>query len=654
MNAFGKGDVGFTLVGVPVRALFDVGTDMPLRGQRNSIRLTLDKEQLHHGQQVKDAVRLARQKAILDSLNALKSAHYCEWRGAEFRIEELKAVLLAMERSRLPDTSSVDLPATPRFVLDVPQALQQSCMDHAHLGSAWPSGPDTPNFPQLPSEDHARLDSLQHAADAHDAEVRRLEAAIADAEQDMRRYEALFNSTKGAHGKLAGWLNGIDHLDIGTCSPASSEFLINGITFQGVSFAYVQHDLYLSFDRGRSFDDAWLVSDRIRSQLEALQRSLFFSDAKDLAPRHITAIRAGFGAPERTHFHVGYLFGERADLPLGYSGPSLDPGTTRNHVVEVDMGFEARPGHTLRAVLARSLTLPGSIGSDEEQGTIGDLFRRGNDRNMAAKLIWSSRFERSGMTVDLEGRSIAPYFQSMGSGFLRNGSRVVEVRASRAMGRKWKVRGRYALEDRQQPGGEQAQMRIQRAQLQLSYRASRHITLRAMGMPMALHTILQGMPVITSRNTSTSIGGDVQQRWKDVTTTLTCDVNRYDWHSDEGASGAALNWAVGAMLQFRDGWQGRVIWNTLVASGDGSSPGASNVSAWLRYRSDGWEMEGGLQAPTGLPWGWSAGAQRSITDKLSAAVRVTTYSRSDLLFQESYQSDPEHAYNWSCSLIYSW
>ncbi len=627
LNAFARGQVGFSVGTIPLQVLFDLGTDVPLRGQRNSIRLTLDRDKLLRGAQVTDAVSLHDQDVRLDSLRDQRAVRYRAWRAALYKLQ-------AAQNTLVKDTT-LAAPALP--TPDTDTALT------------------TPSISAVPGPSHLDVDSLQHMVNGTEEELRQVDEAIATAERERQRTAAFMNAAKDKTSGVRGLLSGIEHFDIGSCSPTSSEFLINGITFQGVSLAYSRNDLYFSLDKGRSFDDSWMATDRVRSQLETLQRSLFLADTRDLTSRNITAVRAGFGAPEHSHVHLGYLFGQRADIPLGYDGSLLDPGTRRNHVIEADLGLEIRPGHLVRAVVARSLTVPGSGDTEEGTGNVSDLFQRGNGRNMAAKVIWSSKFERSGMNVDLEGRTIASDFESMGMGFIRNGSRAAEARLGRSLGKAWKVRGRYVLEQRTPPGEGQSTVDLKRAQVQVNFRPSRKVTLRAMYLPMVTYTRVADGPTLIGRTTSASLGGDVDRRWGRLNMTATADIGMYTWTASGSNAQQALNGSASLVVRSGDHLQGRVLWSALKNYADTLAAPVSNLSFWLRWTVvQKWEAEAGVQVPSGHRCGWSVAMQRNVTRSVRLALRGMSYSRSDLLLSDLTIRDRSSIYTWSCSLIYSW
>src|SRR5690606_28230901 len=85
-SAFARGEVGMDLFGVPVKALVDLGTDLPVRGQRNSVRFAFDAPRMLHNEQWTDAHALHDARSRLDSLNIERAAQFRRVKGADERL----------------------------------------------------------------------------------------------------------------------------------------------------------------------------------------------------------------------------------------------------------------------------------------------------------------------------------------------------------------------------------------------------------------------------------------------------------------------------------------------------------------------------------------------------------------------------------------
>lgn len=638
-NAFAKGNVSVNMLGIPVGVLFDVGTDVPVRGQRNTLRFSFDAPRALETEQWNDAHQLHRLTGRLDSLETLRANTYRTLKGNEAR-------LAALGGDALPELPQAALPDTllSRDPLQGVPSLPS------------PSLSDVPT-PTMSALDATQLDSLTSSSAATRERLQQLDAQVQDHRMQVQRLSAVVNATHGKEGLVAQFAKGIKRLDIGSCSPNASEFLINGLNFQGLSFEYAHKDVFFSLDRGRSFDDTWQNTDPVSRNLRLLQQSLFFADARDLNPRKLTALRSGFGEVQRTHVHVGYLNGKRDDLPLGVTAPGTSGIPLTNHVVEFDLGVAIKKVHLLRAVYARSVVQSASALDDtgRPRAGVADLFNVQGDKDQALKLIWSSDLQRTGTHIDLEGRSISPFFQSFGMGFVRNGSRAVEVRLDQAIGKRLRLRGRSTMEERQIPGGANGTMSLQRLQALLSYRPSQTITLRAGFLPVHTRTELGDGSMLSTTNRSYTLGGDFRKRWRSVVLMMNADGGLYAWRSPQGAEQVVENHTVGLTLQHTDRWNARIAWTGMSGIADSLTTNTDNLTIQCAYTTrSGWSTDASVQVPRGYATGWLVAVRKQIGKQITLSMKGEHYARSVTLFTNDQLLDQNNAYTWTASMIYQW
>lgn len=638
-NAYAKGEVGAELFGIPVKVLLDLGTDLPVRGQRNSVRFAFDAPRLMDKDKWGQAKALHSLQTRLDSLEGLRSLQYRKVKGAE---NQLAAYRLPEVKTPGSPTPSVDLQgiATPANPLDT-------------LAETPPPLPSIP----APTAGPAKLDSLGEVASRAKQRLDQLDELVTEQRMRVQRLTATMNAAKAEPGIIGKFVQGIKHLEIGSCSPSSSEFLINGINFQGVSFEYEQKDIYLAFDRGRSFDDTWMDADPLRGKLRLLQQSLFFADAKDLNPRKLTAIKIGVGKPDATHLHVGYLTGSREDVPLGLTVPAGPGLTLRNQVVEVDLGYAVKKNHVLRITMARSVTGPvGGAETGTSSGKVGNLFELNGDHDQAIKLGWSSTIERTGTRAEAEVRSISPYFQSFGMGFIRNGSRAVEARLDQRLGKTLRLRGRYALEERGIVGtGPQRFMHIQRTQAMVMYRPTRSLTLRAGAMPVQVRTELAEGGQLASANRMYTVGGDFRRRWKKTVALLSADLGIYEWSTNLGAANTVENHSISLSILQGERWTAQATWAAMGGGADSTMGWSGNVSLQFRYQArKGTVVDAGAQIPRGGQAGWMAELRQPVCKQVTIGLRGESFSRSDLFFPEKVWMNQKNSYNWTFLTRISW
>lgn len=642
-NAFIQGDVSMDLLRIPIGIRFDLGTDHPMRGQRNTVSFSFDPPQALDRERWADTEQLHGMQLRLDSLEREHVNILRKLKGNEARIAALRS---------LP-ASTHPMVAPPRWdtVLQPPSlpALGVDSIEDA-IGHLPSSSLDIRDGHMI------QLDSLTTEVDRQREQLAAIEGKLSEHRQKVQRLTSLMNASRGPEEALIRFAKGIKRLDVGSCSPTSSEFLINGVNFQGVSFEYAHRDLFVAFDRGRSFDDTWMDADPVTRNVRQLQQSLFFIDTRDLNPRKLTAMRVGFGDVQRTHLHVGYLYGTRENLPLGAAGGTGPGPLLRNHVAEIDAGYAVKKGHLLRLVYARSLVLAAS-GSDEGHGrpSVGDLFDTGRDRDQAIKLAWSSIIERTRTRADLEARSVSPWFQSFGMGFIRNGSRALEARVDQSIGERWRVRGRYAIEERAMPGNPMGNgMSLHRGQLQVSYRPTRGLTLRAGHMPVVTRMELPAGREENS-NLSYTIGGDLRKRWRKLVGVLSLDLGRYVWQSLQGLGQEMDNHTMALTLQHGDRWSVRCGWSGVSGASDSLVQAVSNLTLSAGYRAkSGFNVDAASYLPDRGPTGWMGTIGKQVGRRMTLRLKGESYSRSDLYFSTELLTDRSSDYTWTVSAIYQW
>lgn len=643
-NAFLRGDISVDVLRIPVGIRFDLGTDLPLRGQRNTVRFSFDPPQALERERWADTEQLHEMRLRMDSLEHEHGTILRKLKGSEARMAALRSRYTGLHVTRPTPPEEAAYPALSLPSLDgdsIPHGTQDEIPSPALAAGKTHS---------------ARSDSLAREIEQQRMQLSAIEKMLAGQDQKLQRLSSLMNASRGPEGALTRFARGIKRLDIGSCSPTSSEFLINGVNFQGVSFEYAHKDLFLAVDNGRSFDDRWMDTDPVSRNLRLLQQSLFFVDTRDLNPRKLTAMRIGFGEVERTHVHVGYLRGTRENLPPGSDVPAGPGSLLRNHVAEIDAGFVVKNGHVLRLVYARSLVLAAPTDDDgQDRPSIGDLFDSRGNPDQAMKLGWSSTIDRTRTRVDLEARSISPWFQSFGMGFIRNGSRAIEARVDQAFGERWRMRARYALEERGLPGGRlQEGMSLLRGQAQFTYRPTNGLALRAGYMPVATRMAISDGHV-ENRNCSYTMGGTLRKRWKKLVAMLNVDLGRYAWKSSEGADQAVDNQTAILSLHHGDRWSLQCGWSGMSGASNGLVDAVSNITLGAGYRAGRvFNVDVASYHPNSGPTGWMCSVGKQVGQRMGLRLKGESYSRSDLYFSTEQWPEQWNDYTWSASAIYQW
>lgn len=631
LNGYAKGSLGMEVLGIPARVLVDLGTDVPIRGQRNAIRFAFDAPKVVDKERWMDTEGLHEQRKRLDSLEAQRTTAYRKLKG-------LEANLAAPPPSWAPPGPSIPSTGLGRLDSIRPGSMLEG--DRLLLGSGIldtiPDGSSSPlttmasdSLPRGPEWEtgqdrwgswHHRSDSLKQGISRAKQQLEGLDALIDRQRSAVQRTTATMNAERDKVPLAGRLLKGIKRLEVGSCSPGSSEFLINGVNFQGVSVEYERKDLYLSFDRGRSFDDSWLVADPLADRLRKLNESLFFTDARELNPRRLTAIKAGVGTRAGTHFHVGYLYGRRNDAPPGLmAGPEV--GSERNQVLEVDVGYAIKKDHLLRMVFARSVVEKG-IETGEADGRdvgINDFLGIGRGKDQAFKVGWTSTFKRTNTRMDFQGSTVSPFFQSFGMGYVRNGSKKLEGKVDQGLGRKLRFHGRLVGEERSSSSGGQ-RVSIVRSQARFSYRPISSTTIRVAYMPVLVRS-RSGELELASTNRMYSLGGDVRKRWGKTIAICNMDFGLYQWRSDE-LERTMLNHTAGVTVMRGDEWTGRLAWSGLKGQADSTSSALNSFSLMAGHRSrKGFTMEVALELSPGLATGWTVACSRRLGRQFAIGVR---------------------------------
>lgn len=629
-NAFAKGNVGFVVGGIPLKVICDLGTDVPFRGQRNNIRFIVDAPKLIDEAGWADAKLLHVAQGRLDSLETLKLDQFRKVSGI---------------RSKLLKVNGHFGQAVPSW----PQA------DSAWLGA--PGHPDTLHSPGLnlqpvqhETASYGKADSLRAILSRERQELERLDGLVGRQRMHAQRMQAVMQAKKAESGVIGKFIQGVKRLELGTCSPTSSEFLINSLNFQGVSFEYQRKGVYVAFDKGRSFDDAWLDSNPVDSKLRALQQSFFISEARELDARKLTALKVGVGARDATHFHIGYLKGTRPGLHGAYLPPGQAP-TLHNHVVEADMGYAIGKEHLLRLTLGRSVA-----GTNESTGAggsqVGDLFSRNQGADQAAKLEWTSTLNATGTQVSAGLLAITPYFQSFGMGYIRNGARALETKVEQRIGNKLRLRTRY-MQERRTLAPRRA-FDIQRLHMMVLYRPARAWSIRAGVLPVrAIERAPEAGLDTRTRNWVYTAGGEYRRRWKQTVAVLGADFSLYQGQV-VGEKEMVQNTNVSLSLFNASRWRTSVVWSGLMPwaeVGTTSSNLVIDISGRVRKS---WEVSIGGQWPNWGNAGWLGEVQHTVSKHFAVGFRGQSFARPDLIFAPDSWTDQNNAYNWTLLTTLVW
>lgn len=621
-NAYAKGALGLDLLGAPLQVTFDLGTDLPIRGQRNRIRIAFDPGRAALMQRWSDAYDTRASSAKLDSLEQQKAS-------AQRRVDGTAARLAALIAARARQIVADSVAKAQGNVLppadSLPDASLPAVGQPAFNDSLRPELGKAP-MPEVLAQQ--RIDSLSGLLDRQKRALAQTETAL---EKGKHAHEQkLAHSRFGADKKpLARRVaQGLRRFELGSCAPEGTGYLINGVNLQGASFTYAQKELYFSFDHGRILDDAALDANPSAGQLRMLHQSLFMADARDLNPRRITALRVGYGLPEGTHAHLGFLRGSRFDHPPGAGAPADERHKLLNHVVEVNLGLEVLKGHQLRLVYARSVVGPrNASGEGDEQGAApSDLFSREQRPAEAIKLTWESDFRKSGTRVGLEGRSVSPWFQSYGVGFLRSGAKAGELRVDQSLGQRVRLRARGVLEERVVIGeSSDRQLLIQRGQIAIQLKPARTMSLQISYTPV--HAGWRDAHGPSTFNQAITGSLHIRERVRASVLSGQAAVSWLQWNSSDGGHGGALTPTAGAQLALGEQWSLSATWTALLPIGADTLTALNNIGVQAGWRSTkGWAVEAGVQFAQDDGPAWLAELRKGILKGMDIGARSQRFA----------------------------
>lgn len=618
LNGYVKGRSAHEIGGVPLAVELDLGTDRPLRGQRNKLRIAFDPQRAALAHRWQEARDVHETKLVVDSLEKAQAAAH---RRADGTAGRLAALLLEQARRAAAD-SVAEAPGADTTAVHGQRFLHPFALstDEKNMVVANPRA--------LHMARSERVDSLHRVLEDQRHELAEADAALARARQVHQQRIAL--SRLGAEkAPLANRLvQGLRRFEIGNCLPENGEFLLNGVNLQGASFTYGGRDIYLSLDHGRIFDDDQLNAEPVSDRLRRLQESLFLIDARDLNPRKISALAFGYGLPEGTHAHFGFLRGSRIDHPAGATGSGPAQEALINHVAEINLGLAVGSGQQLRLVYARSAVGAKADGPESggQGGSAADLFNQVKPAADALTLAWQADFNRTATRLSVAGRYVASGFLSYGLGFLRSGTRSGEVRMDQRLWDRVRLRARAIAEERTVEGvNSERRMHLGRGQLALQAKPTRTLSLQLSYTPAFTAWVDASGP----SNASHAIGGSVavRERWHAAVLSAQASFSHVTWTSTADVGGTAFTPALSMQLMMGESWSVSSTWTAFVSENTDASRATSNFGGHAAWRAPwGWTIEAGGQLTQGDGPAWLAELRKELRKGLTLGARSQRFA----------------------------
>lgn len=622
-NAFLRGQVSLDIAGIPLSINADLGTDTPQRGQRNRLSIRFEPQRLVKRERLGDAHALHRLDQLLDSLLLVQGGLQRRVDGQQMRLDALEAQLSLAPTDTLGEETQSPLPGKEDLQAD-----------------------------SIPSKDELAV-LLRSGIEQTSEALSAVEEQVAILKKEKERVAAMSQMHAKNASKGGRFLQGFRRLEIGTCAPRGGTFLLNGTTFQGISAEYMHKELFLSVDHGRSFDESWMNISPLARQVQAFQQSLFLTETADLNPKRLTVVRAGVGATEGTHFHVGYLNGSREDLPPGVW---LENATTTltNHAIEFSGMVELAKRHQLRASFARSILNVPLADPDGRSvmPDVQDLFTTAGSAANAIEVGWRMDLDKSGTLLDLSARSVEPDFVSFGAAFIRQGSRAINARLDQRLGQKLRLRLRYTKEERQFPGASDRPGTLDRGQCMLTYRPLRLLSLRAGYLPVVTRA-WAGDTLWQEENSMWNGGASLRKRFGNSVLTLNGDVSLFMGSGLGGHDQNAWNGQADLRWRHQERWSAGVVWNAFHSTSSDSTAHSNNLGISGDMNTPGGlRLQGAIQFPIASDPGILISASQRLSARWTVNMRAERYTNPAVLgWNGQDTSTPMYS---SLSITHTW
>lgn len=645
LNYVVAGSVGLDVLGLPVEVSADHASLVPLYGRRTNLRVRMDTDRLRRKDQLAQQAQLAELDGRIDSLNTELDALGRARLGAERRLALLEQRLADQVQvpaaPTTPDSLNMSVPPTPDVGLDSIASAPQVTPPATQL--------NTDSLEQEATELRARLQGLEEKMTLAKNAATELEMA--------RQRAAALGQVEGPSAFANRHAVNLRKLELGDCNGGNSEFLINGISFQGASVELGGEPWSVSVDHGRSFDDRWRNTQLADERVRELQRLFLLEGPEGSNPRKLSSIVGGYRDKTGWTVGLGLLNASRADVPLGVTIPEgMNLPKHRNQVVELTLGRSFGPNHHAKVVVARSADVyvePYEEIPVASEDNALDQLTSGKQDNWASLLTWSSELPRSRTRLGATGKLIGRQFQSLGMSFVRADSRAGSVSVDQGLGKALRVRLNGAYEER---GTTTAVMPMTILRLRSSFtlRVGRSLRIKGSALPQNVHSYTTEGGERISRQLMTSAGFDVDVLRGRTPLSMDAEVVNYRMDQPERTVNTILVRG-GLRLRTRPGGQATLRLNllpatdTIPATTDLSGSGIMPLGERTKVQFNGTLP---LQAPTQASW--MLGTQRMVSPRITLSVSVGKVGRPDIYFDDLNGNEESGGYTCEVRMCYAW
>ncbi len=294
-------------------------------------------------------------------------------------------------------------------------------------------------------------------------------------------------------------LEKIRKFEFGLTNPNLSPLFLNGISLQGIH-CEIDGEQYLSISHGVTVSPVMFSIDPVKNHLQYTRNLFNFFDFGNVGQgQRITAIKAGPGAKENTHFHVGILQG------IAKTGSYIDsPPETyvlgpkeKNYVIELDIRYQFSKNHFIELFLDKSYLHNSALSEISLLEGYKNILS--NNRTNAALAKHSILLPKIKSKITSSIRWIDPYFKNYGAGFLRSDNIRYEVLSEHQVTKKIQINLRYRNEQDNLLKLYEYQNNLTTIGAQSKIKLLKSLTLITGYFPV-IHTIETSSSVITNKN----------------------------------------------------------------------------------------------------------------------------------------------------------
>jgi len=639
LNTRVSGDLKLDLWGLPVEVSAFGSSVVPLQGRQSYVRIRVDTDRLRSLDQAKHQKKLGELDRQLDSLKALR--------------EEMNRVQLGRERYRAmntgvqTDTTLLQAPTFDPVTMPSLPALAESRTPSLQFDTIL-SQP-----PAAAVRDQLQMDSMLHAYTGPITNgLPTIETQIRELEEQHVRLVSLGQLTGPSSFNTRHALN-LRKLEVGDCTPNPSAFLINGLSFNGVSTLVGGERWSVGIDHGRSMDDAWRQdrSDLDRSQ--NLQRLFLFESLPNENLKRLTSITTKGAFGQGWWVGLGALYASKLDLP-----PGLDPleqstnSSLKNNVVELSIDKTFDTDHRLAVSFAKSAEIRSSTneGPNDQEDAWSQLAAY-RSSNWAMHMDWSSSLPSKRLRMTCATNLIGQGFNSLGLAFFRPGSRSGSIGVDKWFGRSLRVALNAMREQRNTPNF--GTMDIERLRSLLSWRVTRSLRARLTFIPQrTLVTTAEGNTNPGSHR-MLSLGGDGDLKLGKASLKIDAEVVTYQTAMSNGKTFTRA-FRAGVTLARRNGDHYSLRCNT---TDPGDSTRTADLSASASFSlvgGVGMEVTGTLPLMNATWASWTVSMQKRLSEHWSIGLIIARVGRPDIFFNDSVLINEKSSYTCDGRVCYTW